>query len=237
MCGKLNQFSHKELLEGLRLTSLAKQFFSCYEAPPTNVAFYGMKMISAIPAVSGKTLKTVLAVGLSAAALAGCMSAADGVAGKVISGGQQPIEISPETFAPPVPCPALQLQSNTYLIRKYVRGKDNDPQGLLYQATVKDWANTCTQQPDGSRRMKLGLSGDVTSGPAWKGGEVVLPMRVAIVPGGSGAKPLSSEVLKIPVTLGADSPSETWTLIEEKFTIPAGADAKVVFGFDEGRRR
>jgi len=193
-------------------------------------------MSSATSAVTGKTLKAIVTAGLLAVALGGCGGAADGVAGKIISGGQEPIEISPETFAPPVPCPPMQLKSNTFLIMKYVRGKDNDPQGLLYQATIEDWANTCTQEPDGSRRIKVGLSGDVTTGPAWKGGEVVLPLRVAIIPGSSDAKPLSTELLKVPVTIGAGAPSETWTLIENQFVVPAGQSVKVVFGFDQGRR-
>jgi len=190
-------------------------------------------MISAFQSVTGSSLKSILAAGLCAAVVSGCGTG--DMAGKVISAGQQPREISPETFAPPVPCPPMQLQSNTYLIRKFVRGKEDDPQGLLYQATVEDWANTCTQEPDGSRRMKLGFSGEVTSGPAWKGGEVVLPLRVAIVAGGE-TKPLKSEIIKVPVTLGADSPAETWTLIEQKFTVAPNESVKIVFGFDEGRR-
>lgn len=190
-------------------------------------------MISAFQSVTGSSLKSILAAGLCAALVSGC--GAGDMAGKVISAGQEPREISPETFAAPVPCPPMQLQSNTYLIRKFVRGKEDDPQGLLYQATVKDWANTCTQEPDGTRRMKLGFSGEVTSGPAWKGGEVVLPLRVAIVAGGE-TKPLQSEIIKVPVTLGADSPAETWTLIEQKFTVDPNQSVKIVFGFDEGRR-
>ncbi len=194
-------------------------------------------MSSAKPAVTGRNLKAIVTAGLLAAALGGCGGVADGVAGKVISGGQEPIEISPDTFAPPVACPPMQLQTDTFLIMKYARGKDNDPAGLLYQASLEDWANTCTLEPDGSRRMKLGFSGNVTSGPLWKGGEVVLPLRIAIVPAGSDAKPLSSEVIRIPVTLGANAPSETWTLIENKFTVPGNQGAKVVFGFDDNRRR
>lgn len=194
-------------------------------------------MSSAKPAVTGTNLKAIVAASLLAAAVGGCGGVGDGVARKVISGGQEPIEISAATFAPPVPCPSLQLQTNTYLIMKYARGKDNDPSGLIYQATLDDWANTCTQEADGSRRMKLGLSGNVTSGPLWKGGEVVLPVRIALVPPGSGTKPLSSEVVRVPVTLGAEAPSESWTLIENKFTIPAGQSVKVVFGFDDTGRR
>lgn len=178
----------------------------------------------------------MLTAGLCAAALSGCGAGSDSVAGKIISGGQQPIEISPDTFAPPVSCPPMQLKTNTYLIMKYARGKEDQPEGLLYQATVEDWANTCTESAGGERQMKVGFSGTVTPGPAWPGGEVILPLRVAIVPGGSGAKPLFSEILKVPVTLGAGAPSEKWTLIEENITVPVAENLRVVFGFDEGRR-
>lgn len=194
-------------------------------------------MITAFQAVANVKLKTCLSAVICAAVLAGCGGGADSLAGKVISGGQEPIEISPATFAPPVACPPMELKSNTFLIRNYERGKQDESEGLLYQATVEDWANSCTQEADGARRMKVGLSGDVTPGPAWKGGEVKLPLRVAVVPGGSGAEPISSEVLTVPVTLNPGAPAEKWTLIEDKFTIPQGASVKVVFGFDEGRRR
>lgn len=194
-------------------------------------------MITAFQALANVKLKTCLSAGICAAVLAGCGGGADSVAGKIISGGQEPIEVSPATFAPPVPCPPLELKSNTFLIRNYERGKQDESEGLLYQATVEDWANSCTQEADGGRRMKIGLSGDVTPGPAWKGGEVKLPLRVSVVPGGSGAEPLSSEVLTVPVTLTEGAPAEKWTLIEDKFTIPQGASVKVVFGFEEGRRR
>jgi len=193
-------------------------------------------MISAFQAVTCEKLKTFLAAGVCAATLAGCGAGSD-VASTIISGGQEPIEVSPETFAPPVPCPPMQLNSGTFLIRNYVRGKQDQQEGLLYQATIEDWANTCTSQADGQRLMKIGFSGDATPGPAWKGGEIKLPIRVAIVPGGADAKPLSSEILTVPVTLAEAAPAEKWTIVEESFTIPQGASVKVVFGFDEGRRR
>ncbi|WP_299480370.1 hypothetical protein [uncultured Roseibium sp.] len=194
-------------------------------------------MISPFPAVFNENIKTALSVGLCSVMLAGCGGGSDSIAAKIITGGQEPIEVSPETFAPPVACPPMELRSNTFLIRNYVRGKQDESEGLLYQATIEDWANSCTREGNGQRRMKVGFSGDVTPGPAWKGGEVTLPLRVAIVPGGSDAEPLSSDLLTIPVTLTEGAPAEKWTLVEEKFTIPQGASVKVVFGFDEGRRR
>lgn len=189
-------------------------------------------MFSVFQAVTGAKLKTILGLGISATVLAAC-----GGAEKIIAGGQEPIEISPETFAPPVPCPPMQLQSNTYLIRKYQRGKENEQDHLLYQATVEDWANTCTAEAGNQRRIKMGFSGDVTPGPAWKGGDVVLPLRVAIIPGGPDAKPLESEIFKVPVSLPAGSATEKWTLIDSKFAVAQSDSVKIVFGFDEGRRR
>lgn len=194
-------------------------------------------MISAFQAIYNVKLKTIVTTGLCAVTLAGCGGGSDSIAGKIITGGQEPIEVSPATFAPPVPCPPMELKSNTYLIRNYVRGKEGQAEGLLFQATIEDWANSCTQQADGQRLMKVGLSGDVTPGPAWKGGEISLPLQVAIVPGGSGAKPLNSEVLKVAVNIGQGAPAEKWTLIDESLTIPQGESVKVVFGFEEGRRR
>ncbi|GAA0778650.1 hypothetical protein E1180_19725 [Roseibium denhamense] len=193
-------------------------------------------MLGVFQVLSKPDMKVAVTVGLLAAGLAGCGSA-ESVAGKVISGGREPIEVSPETFAPPVPCPPMELKTNTYLIRKFERGKEDQQDGLLYQATIEDWANTCSREGVSDRRIKLGLSGDVTPGPAWKGGEVVLPIRVAIMEGGRDGTPSVTELLQVPVTIGAGSPSETWTLVENKFVIPQAQSSKIIFGFDEGRRR
>lgn len=193
-------------------------------------------MNSVFQALQHIHLKTVVSIGLAGAVLAGCGGASN-VAETVISGGREPIQVSPDTFAPPVPCPPMELKSNTFLIRKYERGKDNQRDALLYQATIEDWANSCTREGTDQRRIKLGFSGDVTPGPAWKGGEVVLPLRVAVITSSDpSVKPTVSEILPVPVTLSDGGPAEKWTLIEEKFVIDQSRSAKIVFGFDEGRR-
>lgn len=193
-------------------------------------------------------LKMALIGVACAGLLTGCLSDSNETAGggngtsndggfiaKVTTSGKGPIEVKPDTFAAPIYCPPIQLQSNTYLIMKFERGREDDPAGLLYQATIEEWARSCATDGNAQTRIKLGLSGNVTPGPAWKGGEVVLPLRVAIIPSG-GEETISSEILNVPVTVGEGAPSEAWTLIEDKFVVTRNQEMKVVFGFDEGKR-
>ena len=167
----------------------------------------------------------------------GIGSRSKGIVTNILTSGQGPIEVDPDAFAKDIYCPPIQLQSNTYLITKYARGKEDDPKSLLYQASVEEWARSCKREGDAQTRIKIGLSGHVTPGPAWGGGEVVLPVRVAIISPEEGTPPLSSELFSIPVTLGSGQPSEVWTLIEDKFIVPRNQPFKVVFGFDEGKKR
>jgi len=206
--------------------------------------------------VSASWLKTVLAGTLCAGFLSGCMSggsdelAGSGNAGQgassgnsrgtlatIVAGGQQPIEVDPAAFSKKVYCPPIQLKSETYLITKYARGKESLPEGLLYQAAIEEWARSCTPEGTDQTRIKVGFSGHVTPGPSWKGGEVDLPIRVVILPPGDEEAPIVSELLAVPVTVGEGAPSEAWTLIENSFLVPRNAQMKIVFGFDEGRKK
>lgn len=205
--------------------------------------------------VNASWLKAVMAGALCAGVLSGCMGggsdelAGSGAAGQaqsgntrgtlatIVAGGQQPIQVDPDAFATKVYCPPIQLKPDTYLISKYARGKENEPEGLLYQAAVQEWARSCTREGADQTRIKIGFSGHVTPGPAWKGGEVDLPIRVAILPPEEGEAPIVSELLAVPVTIGEGQPSEAWTLVENKFLVPQNKQMKIVFGFDEGRKK
>ncbi|MDD7911283.1 MULTISPECIES: hypothetical protein [Pseudovibrio] len=130
-------------------------------------------------------------------------------------------------------CPRLEPLNGTTIIQEYARGKQDDPRGLRYQATLVEWARTCSDAQD-QASMKLGLAGRVTPGPAWKGGELLLPIRVAIVSSGDDEeKTVYSNLFRVPVTLGEGSPSEGWTLVEEGIVLPDEPGYKVIFGFDE----
>ncbi len=151
-------------------------------------------------------------------------------------------DVDLNAFVAPPFCPGMEALPETYLIMKFERGKENDARALIYQANIEKWARSCTRdQASGQTRMKVGFSGRVTPGPAWKGGEIILPLRVAIVEGGGEGdknKALSSEILSVPVTLGEGAPSEQWDVVEDKFLLPtANHNIRVLFGFDEGKKK
>lgn len=163
-------------------------------------------------------------------------SGANQIVANITTSGKGPIEVDQSAFLSQVFCPRAELQSGTFLIMKYARGKENDPRGLMYQAYIDEWARECSREGSDQTRIKLGLSGHVTPGPAWQGGEVTLPVRVAVVPLTVDAEPVSSDLFTIPVTVGEGAPSETWKMIESSFVVPRDTNVKLVFGFDEGKK-
>lgn len=195
---------------------------------------------------------TVVRAGLVcvAAALSGCMSdrsevqtapqvgAAPAVTDtrstltKIISGGGAPHQVDPEAFAADLYCPSIRLHPNTHLIMKYKRGKEGDATALLYQATVEDWARDCSREGTDQTRVNVGVSGHITPGPAWPGGEVHLPVRV-IFTLGVGKEPPISKVVDVPVTIGAGAPSESWTMVENSFVVQRNQEMQILVGFDE----
>lgn len=202
--------------------------------------------------VWAKRLKTGSAVSICGVLLSGCMGGSDELAGgnasgsggstrgvvtNVISAGQEPIKVDPNAFLVDVYCPPIQMRPNTHYIAQFKRGMEDDPAGLLYQATIKEWARSCSRVGTDQTGIKIGISGRATPGPAWEGGDVKLPVRVALLPGRGEPEPLESELLTITVNIPAGTPSETWTFVEEKFTVPRNEDMKIVFGFDEGENK
>lgn len=181
--------------------------------------------------------ETVSAAGSTGAASSGSSSGSGGIVGSILTSGQGPIEVNPDAFAAEVYCPPIKPRPNTYLIMKYERGHEDEPKHLLYQATLEEWARECSREGATQTRIKLGLSGNVTPGPAWKGGEILLPVRVAILPAGESDKPLQSDLISVPVTVGQGAPAEGWTLLENKYVVQRDAEMVVVFGFDEGGKK
>ncbi|NBN64420.1 hypothetical protein GWI72_11805 [Microvirga tunisiensis] len=199
------------------------------------------------PAVrpSPRRLAAVLAV---AGLLAGCgltgddtapttpSSGSGSVVTSIVTTGQGPIQVDPRTFEQQPNCPRLQLRSETFLITKYEKGKQDDPRHLLYQANIENWARDCRRVGD-QVMVKIGLSGRVTPGPVWPGGEIVLPVRVSLLRGSETDAPLQTQMFSIPVTVGSGAPAELWTLVDESFVVPGEPGLRLVFGFDESPQK
>ncbi|KZL18774.1 hypothetical protein PsAD2_02289 [Pseudovibrio axinellae] len=182
-----------------------------------------------------KTVQAILLAGIGVS-LTGCGSfmSSDGELEK--SSATPPV--AENTFdlsvlQAPAVCPTLQELSGTTILTKYPRGKEKTPENLSYQAIIKDWARTCRRSGTNSA-MKLGIAGNITPGPAWKGGEILLPLRVAVTQDvGGEEKTIYSKLFNVPVTLGSGSPSATWAFVEENIILPSERGQSVVFGFDE----
>ena len=182
-------------------------------------------------------------------ALAGCGSGigdyGNDIAKTVISGNaadQSVIDtVDPRTFEREVACPPIAVEDGRYIVMRYKARNENNPEALLYQANLEKWARRCTRTADGVK-MTLGVSGRVTPGPAWEGGELFLPIRMAFVGADEddskrGRKP-RGQVYNVPVTLGAGAPAEQWALVEEGIAVPQNASVKAQIALDEpGKRR
>ncbi len=203
--------------------------------------------------IGANGLKRAWVMPICALFLSGCVGGSDDLAGSgststgvvdktrgavatVITGGQGPIEVDPNAFTADVYCPPIQLLPNTHFISKYERGKEGEPKALLYHASIEEWARSCKRVGTDQTSIKLGLSGKATPGPAWKGGEVKLPVRVALIAADGDGSPFKSEIVSVPVPIEVGSPSEAWTVVEEKYTVERNREMKIVFGFDEGKK-
>lgn len=179
--------------------------------------------------------------------VAGCgggevASVGNDIAKTVISGnasGKSVVDdVDPSIFVKDIPCPPLEVEAGRYFVTHHQRGKDDDPRALIYQASLEKWARSCRRE-GGEVKMTLGVSGRVTPGPAFQGGEIFLPIRVtyqSLDDGNSKAKP-ETRVLTVPVTLGAGAPAEQWALVEENFVVPQGPSIKVQIALDENAKR
>ncbi|SDQ80252.1 hypothetical protein SAMN04515695_1455 [Pseudovibrio sp. Tun.PSC04-5.I4] len=181
------------------------------------------------------TGRALLLIGIGAS-LAGCGSIMSSDSDLEASSSEAPA--TERTFdlsvlQAPAMCPSLQELSGTTILAKYPRGKEKTPENLTFQAVITDWARTCKRVGKDSA-MKLGIAGNITPGPAWKGGEIFLPIRVAVTNEVDDVeKTTYSKLFSVPVTLGAGSPSATWAFVEEGIILPNETGQNVVFGFDE----
>ena len=128
-------------------------------------------------------------------------------------------------------CPQVYLREGTAVHRAYARGAKDDPEKLLYQATLSATTRQCVQS-ESNLTVTVMAQGRVVSGPAGASGTVTLPIRVAAP---AGDKTLYSNLAKFSVTVPPEGTAQ-YVFTDANVVLPGGAGgfSKIYVGFDEG---
>jgi hypothetical protein len=129
-------------------------------------------------------------------------------------------------------CPVIEVRDGTQVIRKYVKPKEPSADTIIWQASISETARQCSEDPNGTMTLKIGVSGRILAGPKGGPADVTVPIRVAVVKFQESV--LASEFYKETVTIGPDL-SAVFRRVYE-ITIPSpGADRDylIYIGFDQ----
>ena len=183
--------------------------------------------------VSGKVSRALVSISLLAV-LAGCNSSATeglGVGQQASSSAAaQPVTPVVQAFCPPV-----VMRDEAAFHRVYARGGQDNPDKLLYQASLADATRQCTAN-ETTLTINVVAQGRLVAGPAGATGPIALPIRVDVV---DGDNVIHSEVVKFSVDLPAGTPSTQFVFNKPDVTLPnapggASRFTRVRIGFDTG---
>lgn len=133
-------------------------------------------------------------------------------------------------------CPQVEVRTGTQAYPVYQRGRDFDPQAVLYQGSVGETARECNFA-DGSIVMRVGVNGRVLRGPAGTGAQSVnLPIRIVVT--GPAGNPVYSELQDVSLVLSEGTNSVPFSVVQENVVIVLQPDDSarnynVLVGFDQ----
>lgn len=130
-------------------------------------------------------------------------------------------------------CPRPTLREGTAILRTFTKGNEDNPDEIVYQATITDVTRTCRYR-DGLLYMTVVAAGRVVNGPKGAtGGNLDLPVRVAIK---QGEDLPYSQLGKINVPISSGGEATQFIYKDEQVAIPAPTEPslQVFVGFDEG---
>ncbi|HEY1746134.1 MAG TPA: hypothetical protein VGG11_05150 [Xanthobacteraceae bacterium] len=136
-----------------------------------------------------------------------------------------------------VTCPPVEVRQGASTLTISPAG-DNSAMSVRYQGEFVRMARNCTVA-DGNMTMRIGVEGRVIVGPTGGPGEVVVPLRIAVVqetPGGT--RPVTTKFIRIPVTLGPGDGNKLFAHVEEGLSFPVPSptsqldDYVAYIGFD-----
>ena len=183
---------------------------------------------------------TGLVVGLVAISLAACTSvrlpgfgkrAKLSAAEKTDTAGN-PDEIDVRRYLGPDYCPELQVREGTEMLRRYERGKEDDPGSIIWQAAIGETARECLYDAQGNVTIRIGVSGRVLAGPKGGPGAVNVPLRIVVVKYQEAV--LYSELKQLAITIPAENSTVFRNVYEVTVPSPGRERNYLIYvGFDE----
>ncbi len=114
-------------------------------------------------------------------------------------------------------CPVVDVRqgASTFVIN--APGADRNVLDLRYQGTISKLARECILL-GASMRIKVGVEGRVILGPAGGPGEVIVPLRFALVREGIEPKTIASNFYRVPVNIPPGEGNVPFTHVEQNLT-------------------
>ena len=129
-------------------------------------------------------------------------------------------------------CPRPSLQEGTAILREYTEGNDDNPDEVVYQASITDVTRSCRYR-NGQLFMQVAAAGRVLNGPKGTGGQLSLPIRVAVK---EGENLPYSTLGQLNVTVIPGAGATQFIYKDEQIVLPQPTlrNLVVLVGFDEG---
>jgi hypothetical protein len=187
--------------------------------------------------VSGHILRLSAAMSLLAI-VTGCNSSSPSEAlGIGETGGSATPAAAAVTPVVQANCPKVTVLDSNAVHRVYARGAKDNPEQLVYQASLADSTRACTMNMD-TLTVNVLVQGRIVPGPQAKPGAVTLPIRVSVK---DGDGEIFSEVTQFPVNIAADGGAQ-FIFNNDHVAIPNGPGGapktvNVFVGFDDGVKK
>ncbi|EUC01255.1 hypothetical protein PMI07_003240 [Rhizobium sp. CF080] len=130
-------------------------------------------------------------------------------------------------------CPPVVMLEQTAIHRAYARGGENQPEKLLYQASLADATRQCTAN-ETTLTINVVAQGRVVQGPVGVPGKVTLPVLVEVVDGDSV---IYSQKVAFPVDMPAGGTQFIFNKADVQIPNAQGGASRftrVRLGFDTG---
>lgn len=137
-----------------------------------------------------------------------------------------------------VRCPDVEIREGTETLRTFRVGAGSAPEALVWQATFGKLARECRTlgvEDNYSGFYKVGASGRILLGPAGVPGTYQVPVRVALVRGGTDV--LDSRLTQVSIIVAPGDAQASFTVVVDNFKVKRDktdnlSDLQIYVGFD-----